>query len=690
MLTTPTHCPYCALQCGLHLAGGVRGSEPLTVHPNPHFPVNNGGLCVKGWSSAATVAHGDRLLHPLLRNHAGELVPASWNAALEVIGERIQAVQAAHGRDSVGVLGSGSLTNEKVYLLGKFARVALGTSNIDYNGRFCMSSAAAAANSAFGLDRGLPFPLADIAQASVVLLVGANPAETMPPIMQYFQTQQASGGTLIVVDPRRTATAVWASKHLRIRPGTDAALAHGLLHVLIRDRLIDDAYIAARTEGFDEVKRLAMTYWPERVEQITGVPESFIVEAARLLGNAQRPMILSARGVEQHAHGVATTGAYINVALALGAPGRPGAGYGTLTGQGNGQGGREHGQKADQLPGYRRIDDPAARRHIAAVWKVPAETLPQRGKSAYELMESLGRDVRALFVMGFNLVVSAPNAREVEARLRSLETLIVADYFLSETAALATVVLPAAQWAEEDGTMTNLEGRVIRRRAAMAPPVGVRTDLEILSAMAAALGKGHLFAYESAEDVFNELRAATTGGIADYGGITYERIEQEDGVFWPCPSTDHPGTPRLFADRFYTANGKARFFAAPHGEVADARDDEYTLFLTTGRVLAQYQSGNQTRRVEDLLKVSPEPIAEIHTATAKRAGLVDGAMARLTTRRGSASFRVKTTRLIREDTIFVPFHWGGEQSINRLTSPALDPTSRMPAFKACAVRVDAL
>lgn len=695
-----THCPYCALQCGILMT-----PEPAapTVEPDPRFPVNKGGLCIKGWSAASLLNHPDRLRTPLVRTRDGRLVPVSWTTAFDELAARVTAVQAQFGRDAVGVFGGGSLTNEKVYWLGKFARVALRTSNIDYNGRFCMSSAAAAANRAFGIDRGLPFPLEDIPGAAVLLLVGGNPAETMPPIMQYFEAQQRNGGRLIVADPRRTATAAWASRHLRLRPGTDAALANGLLHVLVRDRLIDQSYIDSRTEGFDRAKHVAASYWPERAERITGVPEAAIVETAHALGAATSAMIITARGPEQHAQGVTNALSYINVALAIGAVGRPSAGFGTLTGQGNGQGGREHGQKFDQLPGYRSITDPAARRHMAALWKVDEADLPRAGTSACELLDSLGRDVHALLVMGSNPVVSAPNARHVADRLGALSTLAVADYFLSETAELAHVVLPSAQWAEETGTMTNLEGRVLLRRRAVMPPEGVRTDLEIIAGLAAALGRGDGFQFAGEEDVFNDLRRATTGGVADYSGITYARLEASDGIHWPCPAEGtereranggrltptHPGTPRLFSDRFHTPTGRARFHATPHREIADPRDDRYPLLLTTGRVLPMYQSGTQTRRVEALRSAAPEAVAEIHPAAAARAGLEEGGLVHLTTRRGTATFRARLTCTIREDTVFVPFHWPGDASANRLTNDALDPTSRMPEFKVCAVRADA-
>jgi assimilatory nitrate reductase catalytic subunit len=661
------------------------GPDGVTILGNAHFPVNKGGLCVKGWSAAATLSHPERLLTPLVRAASGTLAPVGWDVALHEVARAFRDVQARHGPDAVGVFGGGSLTNEKAYLLGKFARVALGTANVDYNGRFCMSSAAAAAVRAFGLDRGLPFPLDDIAGASVVLLAGGNPAETMPPIMQYFEAQQRRGGQLVVVDPRRTATAAWG-RHLALRPGSDAAFANGLLHVLIRDNLLDRTYIADRTEGFEDARRVAMAaYWPERVEELTGIPAREIVETAHLLGRGPRAMILTARGPEQQAQGVANALAYINVALALGAVGRPHSGFGSLTGQGNGQGGREHGQKADQLPGYRRIDDAAARKAVAAIWNVDEPALPGPGKSAFEMIDALGTEIRALLVMGSNIAVSAPDSTRVARRLAALDTLVVADFFLSETAAHAHVVLPAAQWAEEDGTMTNLEGRVILRSRAVPPPPGVYTDVEILTKLAAALGRAPWFPYAGSADVFAELRRATAGAPADYSGITYEALRAGDGIHWPC-GPDGLGTPRLFAHGFPTASGRARFHATPHRDASERRTDEFPLHLTTGRVLAQYQSGTQTRRIADLQAGAAEPVAEVHPVTARQVGVRDGGRVRLVTRRGQATFRVKVTPAIRHDTVFVPFHWGGALSANLLTNPALDPISRMPEFKVCAVR----
>jgi assimilatory nitrate reductase catalytic subunit len=680
-----THCPYCSLQCGIAIDVST---EAVTLAPQDDFPTNRGGLCAKGWTAAELLDHPDRLTRPLVRDTAASpLRPATWDEALDRIVDAFHTAQQGYGPDAVGCFGGGGLTNEKAYQFGKFARIALGTSAIDYNGRFCMSSAAAASIRSFGIDRGMPFPLADIAQADVILLVGGNPADTLPPAMQFFDEGRARGAVHIVVDPRRTATARKADLHLQPVPGTDLALANGMLNVAVRERLIDENYIAERTTGFDEVRRAVRLYWPDRAERISGVPEADIVKAARLSAGAKKAMILTARGAEQHSHGTDTVQAFINFALALGLPGRPHSGFATITGQGNGQGGREHGLKADQLPGYRKLDDDTARKHVAAVWGVDPDELPRPGRSAYEMLDSIGTagGVRALWVMASNIAVSAPRSAHVADRLKQLDFLVVSDIFVSETAALADVVLPTAQWAEESGTMTNLEGRVILRRQVRPPPGGVRTDLDVMADLAKRLGARGFSA--DADEVFEELTRASQGGKADYAGITYARIAAEQGVFWPCPSPRHPGTPRLFTVDFPTPDRRAHFHAVEQHGAAEPPDDEFPYYLTTGRVLRQYQSGTQTRRVAQLSEAEPEPVAQIHPTLARRIGAVDGDTVRLTTRRGEAVMTVRTVPDIRPDTVFAPFHWGGPGNVNRLTNPALDEYSRMPEFKVCAVAV---
>jgi assimilatory nitrate reductase catalytic subunit len=654
----------------------------MTVSVSAEVQAGPGGLCRKGWTSAELLRSPERLTTPLLRDRkGGPLRPATWDEAIGRIADGIRTAQR-DGLDRVAVFGGGGLTNEKAYALGKFARVALRTSQIDYNGRFCMSSAAAAGNRAFGIDRGMPFPLADLGESDCILLVGSNPAETMPPFVQHLTRMLDAGGDLVVVDPRRTPTADAATLHLAPQPGSDLALANGLLFLALEEGLVDEAYVAARTTGFEQVKAVVAGWWPGRVERLTGVSEPDLRKTVRLLANAERAMILT------HAHGVATATAWLNLALALGLPGTSGAGWGTLTGQGNGQGGREHGQKADQLPGYRHISDPAARAHVAQVWGIDPADLPGPGTSAYELLDSLGDGggPTALLVFASNPVVSAPNARNVAHRLATLDLLVVADLVLSETAALADVVLPTTQWAEEDGTTTNLEGRVLLRRKAVTAPEGVRSDLEILHALGNALGVTEGFPVEPAA-VFEELRRASAGGVADYAGITYARLASGEHLHWPCPSTDHLGTPRLFLDRFNTPDGKARFFPVDQPEEVEPVSATYPLRLTTGRVAMQYQSGAQTRRIASL---PGDAFVELHEDLAVRMGIVAGERVKVSTVRGEAWLTAKVTDAIRPDTVFVPFHWAGKKRANSLTGDWLDPISRMPAFKACAARIDRL
>ncbi len=682
-----THCPYCAFQCGIRMDDTV-ADEARRIQGDPHFPVNNGQLCIKGWTSSALLRHPARLLSPLVRDSRGQpFREATWDDALDRIADAMRRTREKHGADANGVFGSGALTNEKAYLLGKFARVALGTANIDYNGRYCMSSAAAGANRAFGIDRGMPFPVSDIERAAVVVLVGANCADTLPPIMQWFDRQKRQGGRLVVLDPRRTATAKVADLHLAVTPGTDLALANGLLYLLIEEGHLNAEYIARRTTGFEAARATALGYHPAHVERLTGVPEAAMRQLVRWMAAAPSCMILSGRGPEQHSKGVDTVHAWINLALALGLPGKPYSGWACLTGQGNGQGGREHGQKADQLPGYQLIENPVHRERVAAVWGVPAESLPRKGLSAYELLDAVGGAVKSLFVMGSNVAVASPDTTRIIGRLKSSDFLAVCDAFPNDTTALADVVLPVYQWAEEDGTMTNFEGRVIRRRQTTRPPRGPRGDLDILRELAERLGHGERFAFRTAGEVFAEFRRATAGGPADYSGITYEKIDAGDGVFWPCPTEDHPGTPHLFADRFHHADGKAKFFAVEHRPGGDAPDADFPYLFTTGRYKEHYNSGAQTRHVPRLTDAQPLPRLQLHPTVAHRHRIVTDTLVSLESRRGRAEFTADVTADIRPDTLFAPFHWGGRQAANVLTGSALDPVSRMPEFKLAAVRI---
>ena len=683
-----THCPYCALQCAMTLTPTPGERLPVAVEGR-EFPTNRGGLCRKGWTSTELLGTTDRLTAPLVRGEDGELQPTTWEAALDLIATRVRQLQAESGPDAVGVFGGGGLTNEKAYQLGKFARIALRTSRIDYNGRFCMSSAAAAANRAFGVDRGLPFPLSDLDTAETVFLLGSNVGDTMPPFVSHLQGARARGG-LIVVDPRRSSTAKLTEDggglHVQPVPGSDLALLLGLIHVVIAEGLYDAGYVARRTKGFEALRRSVSMWWPERAETATGVPASAIRALARQLAASESTYILTGRGVEQHADGTDTATAAINLALLLGLPGAPGSGYGTLTGQGNGQGGREHGQKSDQLPGYRRIDDPAAREHVAAVWGVDPSVIPGPGIPAVQLLRSSGRPggVRALLVHGSNVVVSSPDVQSIRDALSRLDFLVVSDFLLSETAALADVVLPVLQWAEEEGTMTNLEGRVIRRRRAITPPAGARSELWIMAELARRLDAPGAWDLEPSV-VFDELARASAGGIADYSGLSHELLDTEIAAHWPFPAGSE-GTPRLFAESFAHADGRARLVAVRSAPPEAPRGSD--LSLITGRLLSHYQSGAQTRRVPELADAERELVAQLHPTTARSRGLADGDRVRLSNARGAVEARVGLSADIRPDTIFLPFHYAGAASANLLTSDRLDPISSMPEFKNAVVTAE--
>lgn len=680
-----SHCPYCAFQCGMTLSVGSDGLPEAKADPS--FPVNNGQMCIKGFTSGELLQRSDRLHHPLRKSVSGSFAKVSWDQALDEIAERIINIQRTNGPDSIGCFGSGALTNEKAYLLGKFARVALRTRMIDYNGRYCMSSAAAGQNRSFGIDRGLPFPVADIAGAKTVMLWGSNLADTLPPIMQYFERMQEAGGRIIVVDPRLTSTARQAHLHLQLTPGSDVILANGLLHLAIEMKRIDQTYIRSRTVGFEQVRSAVSRYTPDLVERVCGIGIDKLRQAVIWLSE-ERSMLLSGRGPEQQIKGVDGVCAMINLMLAMGHVGKPFSGYGTLTGQGNGQGGREHGQKSDQLPGYRSIENLTDRLEIARFWGIPETELPRKGLSAVEMLRSLGQQIRGLLVFGSNVAVATPDSGHVESGLQSLDLLVVTDSFLNETSQYADFVLPVTQWAEEEGTMTNLEGRVIHRRPLVEPPEGVRTDWWILCELAKRLGRSEQFNFSEPKDIFDELAQATRGGRADYSGINYDKIDRNDGVFWPCPSKDHPGTPRLFADRFFHEDGLARFVPVEHRPAGEMPDQTYPLYLTTGRYKEQYNSGAQTRKVGSLRSARPMPCVQVHPRLAERLGLEEGEPAIVSTRRAGAEFIVQITTDIRPDTIFIPFHYGGKEAVNRLTNPALDPVSRMPEYKICAARIE--
>jgi assimilatory nitrate reductase catalytic subunit len=715
-----THCCFCGQQCGIQLK--VRDNKVIGFEPWEDFPFNRGKLCPKGVKRYMQDNHPDRLLAPLKRVEGQGFLQTTWEEAFEkTIGE-IKRIQEKYGKDSVAMLSGVSLTNEKSYLVGKFARLALQTKNLDYNGRLCMVSAGAGNKKAFGIDRAANY-WQDILGAEVIICAGTNVAECSPITTDYIWRARDRGAKLIMVDPRVTPLARTCDLHLPVKPGADTALFNAMLRILIEEGYTDQEFIETWTSGWEETKAAAMAMSVEEASRISGVDVDDIFRAARMWGRAKTSFLLHARGIEHHTKGVDNVISCINLVLATGRIGRAGCGYGTITGQGNGQGGREHGHKCDQLPGNRDIENPEHREYIAKVWGIPESELPHKGSTAQELMNMIhAGEIKALISICFNPVVSLPDVNFTHEALDKLEHYTAIDFFLNETAFHADIVLPGSLHEEEEGTSTSAEGRVIKINKAIDPPGEARTDTWILLEIARRLGRGQYFDhFKCSEDIFNELRVASKGGTADYYGITYDRIVAEKGVFWPCPEIGHPGTRRLFEDptlpiqdstpedlsgrvprhaidegrctqpyarRFYTPDGKAHFNPIVYRPSAEEPDEEYPIILTTGRVVSQYLSGTQTRRIGGLVDLCPEPYVEIHPTLAAQYGIADGHAMRVTSRRGEVVLKAKVVTTIRPDTIFIPYHWAGKKSANILTNRALDPISKIPEFKKSVVRIE--
>lgn len=681
----PTHCCFCGQQCGINLK--VRDNMIVGFEPREDFPFNKGKLCPKGVKRYMQNEHPDRLLHPLKRAERG-FVPISWDEALDTTVSEIKRIQKTYGKDAFAMLSGVSLSNEKSYLVGKFARVALQTANLDYNGRLCMVSAGAGNKKAFGIDRAAN-SWADIPLADVIIVTGSNVAECSPITTDYIWRARDRGAKLIMIDPRVTPLARTADLYIPVRPGGDTALMNGILNVVIERGWVDQDFIDNYTTGYEDVKATVAKYTPEVAGELSGVDPELIVKAAEMWGPAKTSMLLHARGIEHHSKGVENVLSCINLVLVTGRIGRPGCGYGTITGQGNGQGGREHGHKCDQLPGNRDITNPEHRKYIAEVWGIAESEMPGKGLTAQEIVNAMhAGDIKGLLSICFNPVVSLPDANFTKEAFNRLEHYSVIEFFMSETARHANIVLPGSLHAEDEGTSTSAEGRVIRLNRAVDPPGEARVDWHILLDIAKRLGRGQYFQYNTAEDIFNDLRLASKGGTADYYGITYDKIVKNQGVFWPCKELDDPGTPRLFEDKvFYTPDKKAHFNAVEHRPPTEVVDDEYPVWLTTGRVISQYLSGTQTRRIGGLVDMYPEPLVEMHPVMAQKVGVQSGELVTVESRRGQVTLKCTVVDTIRKDTVFIPYHWADDKSANLLTIRALDPVSKIPEFKVCACRV---
>ena len=693
-----THCCFCGQQCGIQLK--VKNNQVIGFEPWYEFPFNRGKLCPKGVKRYLQGAHPDRLLHAYERDASalGGFKSMDYEQAIRRVADEIERIQTEYGRDAFALLSGASLTTEKTYLMGKFAHMCLRTANIDYNGRLCMVSAAAGNKKAFGIDRAAN-PWNDILGAEVIWISGANVAECAPITTDYVWQAREHGAKIIVVDPRITPIARTCDLFLPIKPGRDIALFNGILHLMIKNDWLDHHFITNHTVGFEAVDEQVQEWTPQKTAQVTGIAENAIRQAAEWWGTASTSFLMHARGIEHHSHGVQNVLGAINIVLASGRIGRENCGYATITGQGNGQGGREHGQKCDQLPGARDLGNPEHRAYVAGVWGMNPDDLPQPGVDAYEIFRKIDRgEIKGLLSICFNPLVSLPDNNFVRAQLEKLEFYVAIDFLLNETARYADIVLPGSLHEEDEGTVTTAEGRVIKINKAVACPGEAREDWRIIQDIAQALGREKGLTFSSPAEMFAELCQASKGGVADYSGITYEKLEAQNGVFWPCPTEEHMGTPRLFKPGswnpvaqgkgpFYFPDGKARFNVAPYSPPTEDVDEEYPLILTTGRVVSQFLSGTQTRRIGPLVDNYPEPRIEMHPALAQKLGVNDGDWVTAESRRGSTTLQALVVKTIRPDTIFIPYHWAGRKSANQLTISAQDPISKIPEFKVCAVRV---
>jgi formate dehydrogenase alpha subunit len=672
-----TICPYCGVGCAINL--GLYYDRLASVGADREGPANRGALCVKGRFGIVDVVNSmGRLEIPQVRNQAGMLEAKSWDEALDTAAERL----AEHvGKGTFALLASAKATNEDNYLLQKFARVVMGTNNVDHCARLCHSPSVAGLRETLG-SGAMTGSIEDIDETGCIFVIGSNTTETHPVIGSRVRRAHAKGTTLIVCDPRRTDLAERADIWLRHNPGSDVALLMGICSAVHERDLHDRGFIEARTEGFEEFEDTLTDFDPGRVEELTGVEWPEIKRTARMLGEAKSAMFLYAMGITQHAHGTDNVKAISNLALLTGNLGRPGAGIAPLRGQNNVQGGGDVGALPNLLPGYQEVVDPEARARIAEVWGVEPPGEP--GLALTELWDAvLDGKIKAMWIVGENPFLSDPDASKVEKALKALDLLIVQEVFSTDTSNLAHILLPSTTFAEKDGTFTNTERRVQLVRKALDPIGKARPDWEIVCDLAKRMG-AQGFDFTSSAEVMEEL-----GKVApQYAGISHARLSEiQEGLQWPCHDAGHPGTPILHVEEFPRPGGKAAFVPLEYKGVAEPVDDDYPLVLTTGRSLYHFHTGSMTRKVSGLNEIHKEELVEIHPRDAERYGIEDASVIRVTSRRGSVTARAQVTKRSPKGTVFMTFHFA-ESPTNRLTIAALDPASKIAETKVCAVRVE--
>lgn len=652
------------------------GGRLVGVEPSVTHPICRGSLCVKGWNAYAFVHHPDRLTTPLIRRN-GELCPASWDEALAMVVERLRAIERRSGADAVMFASSAKATNEENYLLMKLARAVFGTNNIDHCARLCHSSTVVGLAETFG-SGAMTNSIACIDQAELILVIGSNTTEQHPLIGSRILNATRRGTRLIVADNRRIRLARHADLHLRHKNGSDVALLNGMMHVIIAEGIADRAFIDTRCENYPAMELAVADWTPAKAAVVTGLSEAEIVAAARLFAGAKRAMIVYSMGITQHSHGVDNVRCCAALALLTGNVGRPGTGVNPLRGQNNVQGGCDMGALPDVYSGYQQVADPAQRAKFARAWGVA--TLPTApGLPLTRAMDAAAAgNLHGMFIMGENPMISDPDQAHARRALESLELLVVQDIFLTETALLADVVLPAACYAEKDGTFTNTERRVQRVRKAVAPPGEARADWEIICALAERAGYAGM-RYPDPAAVMTEIAALTPL----YGGIGYDRLDPH-GLQWPCPDRDHPGTPVLHIDRF--SRGPGSFSPAAYRPPAELPDEGYPFVLTTGRTYFHWHTGTMTRRTHLLDREEQRAFVEVHPDDAARLGVHERDEVLVESRRGKVRVQARVTAMVVPGVLFMPFHFA-EGAANALTNNVLDPESAIPEFKVCAARL---
>jgi anaerobic selenocysteine-containing dehydrogenase len=684
-----TTCGYCSVGCGLHI--GVRNGRAVSVRGDTDHPVNAGMLCPKGLSEHETIHASHRARTPLLARD-GRLRPVGWDEAIATMAARFRDVQRRCGRESVGVISTGQLVTEEFYTLGKLVQLGLGTRHYDGNTTLCMSTAVAGYKRSFGSD-GPPGVYEDLESADVVLLIGANIADNHPILWQRLQRNPRY--TLIVADPRVTKTAMRADLHLALKPRSDLALINGLIHLVIAAGLVDSRFVDTHTSGFDALRESVARYTPDYVADITGLSIEQISTAALLYGRARAAFIGWTMGVNHSTKGTETVNAINNLALITGQIGRAGAAPFSITGQCNAMGTREAGFTSS-MPGYRAFESAADRGELAAIWGLEADRIPaSRGYAYPDIIEAaLRREIRALWIIGTNPIVSFPNLGVLEQALESLEFLVVQDGFHpTPTTERADLVLPAAIWGEKEGTYTNSERRVSKVNRAVEPPGEARTDFDIFLAVADALGcRETLFpGWTTPRDAFEEWKRVSKGRLCDYSGMSYDAIEQAGGLQWPCPEGgDTAARPcRLYSDGvFQTPDGRARLIPTTWEPFPEQPRPAYPLVLNTGRTVEHWHTRTKTGRVPILQWLSPTAWVEINPRDARPLGVKASDRVDVVSQRGRVcNLRARLTETVAPGQIFVPFHWA-DFNANQITQSAFDPISREPNYKQCAVRIE--